>query len=82
MPSVWDFTASLAKQSCPTWVIDGDHDYFDPARRIFAAAMAEDDRVHVVSVVDAGHGSWVDDPKGIAKDLREALESGSHCGKD
>ena len=82
MPPMWDFTTSLAKQTCPTWVIDGDHDYVDPAGRFFASAMAGDDRVHVVSIPDAGHVSWVDDPAGVAKELREALESGSHCGKE
>jgi pimeloyl-ACP methyl ester carboxylesterase len=29
MPQDWDFTPSLAARTCPTWVIDGDHDYVD-----------------------------------------------------
>jgi hypothetical protein len=39
-------------------------------------------RMHVVSIPDAGHVSWVDDSNGVAKELRDAFESGSHCGKD
>lgn len=79
MPREWDFTEALRSRRCPTWVIDGDHDYVDPAGRSFQAATANIAGVRVVVLKNAGHISWIDAPNDFAKVFRHALESTTQC---
>jgi pimeloyl-ACP methyl ester carboxylesterase len=48
MPHEWDFTTAVASRTCPTWVIDGDHDYADPGGKSFSFAAQAIPGVHVV----------------------------------
>ena len=79
MPQEWDFTEALRARRCPTWVIDGDHDYADPAGRSFQAATADIAGVRVVVLKNAGHVSWVDAPDDFSKVFRNALENTTQC---
>jgi len=79
MPQEWDFTGMLRLRRCPTWVIDGDHDYADPAGRSFRAATANIASVRIVVLKNAGHISWIDAPDEFAKVLRNALETTTRC---
>lgn len=79
MPQEWDFTASIAARICPTWVIDGDHDYVDSSGKAFRAATADMPQVHVIVLKDAEHLSWIDSPKAFSAALSKALESGTAC---
>ena len=80
MPGEGDFTPAIAARTCPTWVLDGDHDYVtDPGGRLFKATTTQIPGVHVVALKDAGHLSWIDAPELFAAALETALSSTTHC---
>jgi proline iminopeptidase len=79
MASPWDFTEALAARRCPTWVIDGDHDFVDPAGRSFQAATTSMPGVRVVVLKDAGHLSWIDAPDNFFRVFQSALENTTQC---
>lgn len=79
MPQQWDFVPALAAHHCTTWVIDGDYDYVDGSARMFQEATASAPGLHFVVLKNAGHLSWIDDPKKFAKAFRSALASTTSC---
>jgi proline iminopeptidase len=79
MPEKWDFTPALRARRCTTWVIDGDHDYADPAGRNFRLATAGIAGVHLVVLPDAGHSSWIDAPERFSRSLQRAVQSTTRC---
>lgn len=81
MPQTWDFTPALAERKCPTWVIDGDHDYADPSGKSFQLATRMIPGVHIVVLKDAGHSSWIDAPVEFSAALGKALASTLECGE-
>lgn len=82
MPQDWDFTTAIAARTCPTWVIDGDHDYVDASGKSFHEATAALPRVHIVALKDAEHVSWIDNPEDFSKSLSEALHNATTCSQD
>lgn len=80
MPGKWDFTPSLSARTCPTWVIDGDHDYvIDPAGKLFHTATSVIPGVRIAILKDAGHNSWIDAPEDFHTALQTALQSTVSC---
>jgi len=79
MPQEWDFTPALAARHCATWVINGDHDYADPAAKFFQQVTSSVPGVRIVVLKDAGHSAWVDAPEDFAKAMSKALESTTQC---
>ena len=82
MPQDWDFSTSIAARVCPTWVIDGDHDYVDASGKAFGSAASATPRVHIVALKDAEHISWIDNPKAFHEALSEALRNTLACRPD
>jgi pimeloyl-ACP methyl ester carboxylesterase len=81
MPHEWNFTPALAKRTCSTWVIDGDHDYADPGGKSFSFATQAIPGVHVITLKDAGHLSWIDAGDTFTAALRSAVQSSVNCTK-
>lgn len=79
MPHEWDFTAAIAARHCSTRVINGDHDFADPAARSWREATTGIPNVQIVVLKGAGHVSWIDAPDEFAKSLGNALESTTQC---
>jgi pimeloyl-ACP methyl ester carboxylesterase len=82
-PRSWDLPAALGARAVPITVIQGDHDYVEPSATSWTALKASGSPlgrcVHVAVIRDAGHASWMDDPKAFAAALEQGLDRNG-CG--
>ncbi len=73
MPEHWDFTNALMAHPYPITVIVGDHDYADLNSGLNRRIMAALPNVEVLTIKDAGHCAWIDDPQLFRGFLDKAL---------
>lgn len=76
MPRKWDFTATV--QRLPVFVINGDHDYVDPAAERWLELQGELDEpgehlLEIEVLEEAGHSAWIDQPHAFRDALARAL---------
>ncbi len=71
----WNFIEDFKKQPYPVSVIIGDHDRFDMGNHIFRKWTAEVPRANFISIKNAGHLLWIDQPEILTKILRQALNN-------
>ncbi|GMN11592.1 alpha/beta hydrolase [Croceitalea sp. MTPC9] len=69
----WNFIEDFKEQSYPVSVIIGDHDRFDMGNHIFKKWTAEIPRANFVSIKNAGHLLWIDQPEILTTTLRKHL---------
>ncbi|MEO0526722.1 MAG: alpha/beta hydrolase [Bacteroidota bacterium] len=69
----WNFIEDFKEESYPVSVIIGDHDRFDMGNHIFRKWTAEIPRVNFVSIKNAGHLLWIDQPEILTTTLRKHL---------
>lgn len=74
MPMKWDFTAMFER--FPVIVLNGDHDYVDPAAEGWHAADPGGSLLRIEVLEEAGHAAWVDQPSAFRDALRRALTRG------
>lgn len=80
MPPNWDFTKSLARRHCPTWFINGDHDFIgDDAGKLAQLSTSHIPNAHHFEVENAGHYVWIDAPRKLHHALRLALAKSADC---
>lgn len=81
LPSGYDMLSVLRAHPVAVSIIQGDHDYVDPAASSWVKEAKGLANVHVYVIKSAGHYSWVDDPTSFDDDLRSALTSASVVGR-
>ena len=72
LPTRWDIEPTLRQHPIPITVIQGDSDFFDPAASTWLSLKDSGD-VQLKIIRDAGHYSWIDDPKAFQEGLRAGL---------
>ncbi|WP_266160311.1 alpha/beta fold hydrolase [Dyella silvatica] len=72
LPSDFDVRPTLKAHPVPITVIQGDHDYIDPAGQSWLSDVKAG-LAQVNVVPSASHYSWIDDPSGFAIALRKGL---------
>lgn len=77
LPSSYNILPTLKAHPVPVSIIQGDHDYVDPAASLWAANTRGMSNVHIYVIKDASHYSWIDDPTGFTQDLQSALGASS-----
>lgn len=73
MPKNWDFRDIFAKHPFPITIINGDVDYCDPAGQTNRYLLAHATNVEVITIKNAGHCAWIDDPDAFRNSLTKAL---------
>jgi len=73
MPRSWDFREAFARHPFPIVIINGDVDYCDPAGKTNRSLLANIKNVEVITIKNAGHCSWIDNPDSFQKALRRSL---------
>jgi proline iminopeptidase len=73
LPPAYDTFATLRAHPIPVTVVQGDHDYLDPAAASWRAASPRPDTLEVEVLAGAGHYSWIDDPPGFARAVGRGL---------
>ncbi|WP_337873455.1 alpha/beta fold hydrolase, partial [Ignavibacterium sp.] len=73
MPRSWDFTDVFARHPFPITIINGDVDYCDPAGNTNRSLLANTTNVEVITIKNAAHCSWLDDPEGFQRALTQSL---------
>jgi Predicted hydrolases or acyltransferases (alpha/beta hydrolase superfamily) len=68
----YDYRETLNNKA-KTTIINGDHDFFDFNGEMFGALLTSYDSVKLKIISNAGHYSWIDQPKLFRKYLRDAL---------
>lgn len=69
----WDFIATFKTQSYPVSVIAGDHDFLDMGNRITKKWISEVPRAEFISIKDAGHLPWIDQPRRLRDVIGKSL---------
>lgn len=70
----WDYIEEFKKHSYPISMIIGDHDRFDFGNPITEKWSKEVPRTTFVSLQNAGHMIWIDQPEELTKILRQQLQ--------
>jgi proline iminopeptidase len=78
LPATYDTLATLRAHPVPVTVVQGDHDYLDPAAASWRAASPRPDALEVEVLAGAGHYSWIDEPDGFARALGRGLRRASN----
>jgi proline-specific peptidase len=73
MEETYDIRPTLTKIPIPIYVIQGDHDYVDPAGKRWSQLVQQHPSVHLSIVNNAGHYSWIDEPQLFQKYLVAGL---------
>jgi proline iminopeptidase len=73
LPDTYDVRPVLEKYPVPVTIIQGDHDYMDPAATHWAELAGQYLTVHVNIIKDASHYSWIDDPDAFRHFFQQAL---------
>jgi proline-specific peptidase len=73
IPKSWDFREAFARHPFPIVIINGDVDFCDPAGKTNRSLLSNIKNVEVITIKNAGHCAWIDDPDSFQKALREAL---------
>ena len=73
MPSSWDFREAFARHPFPITIINGDVDYCDPDGKTNRSLLANIKNVEVITIKNAGHCSWIDNPDSFQKSLSQSL---------
>ncbi len=69
----WDFFEDFSRHSYPITIIIGDHDRFDMGNHITRKWSSEVPRIEFISMENAGHLLWIDQPNGIIELLGEQM---------
>lgn len=73
MPRSWDFRDTFTRHPFPITFINGDVDYCDPAGKTNRSLLANATNVEVITIKNAGHCAWIDDPDTFRKSLTQSL---------
>lgn len=73
LPQKWNFTNVLASQPYPISIILGDHDLVDMDGKMNKFFFTDIPDVEVMIIKNAGHNSWIDNPKEFRRLLHTAL---------
>ena len=68
----YDFTPLIDRHPYPITVINGDHDYVEFGNSFYKRYSTEAKNLELISIKDAGHDAWIDDPDRF----RDALDAG------
>ncbi len=71
----YDVRPVLGDYPIPIMIIQGDHDYLDPAAEQWQQLRREHPTVQVNVMTDAGHSPWIDDPSAFDQALGQALSA-------
>lgn len=74
IPAKYDIRPLLEKYATPITVIQGDHDYIDPAASTWATVCSKFNFVKVVTIKNASHNSWLDDQSNFDRAMRHAID--------
>ncbi len=64
---------ALAKSSIPIFLINGEHDFVDPAGHVWPVVSEQVKHMKYFKINNAGHNTWLDQPKEFNKVLKAAL---------
>ncbi len=64
---------ALAKSSIPIFMINGEHDFVDPAGHVWPVVSEQVKQMKYFKIKNAGHNTWLDQPKEFNKVLKAAL---------
>lgn len=73
MPKHWDFTPDLQRHPYHCTVLQGDHDFLDMGGQGWRPVAASLPNVSLSVIKDAGHASWIDQPREVHRLLAAAL---------
>lgn len=73
--SGWNILPTLKTHPVPITVIQGDHDYVDPAARHWAALAGNNAATQVHVIQGGAHRAWIDQPKAFAAALADGLDA-------
>jgi len=74
MSDIYDIRPSLEEFPISIYVIQGDHDFVDPAGYRWAEVVKQYPRVRLSVIRNAAHYSWIDDPNMFQKCFAAGLE--------
>ena len=78
MPNNWNFVDDLANHKYPVTIILGDHDIVDSNGKLYNTYFDGINNVEIKLIKNAGHNSWIDQPKVFKEIIRKALEKYIH----
>jgi proline iminopeptidase len=74
MEDIYDIRPALSKFPVPISVIQGDHDYVDPAAKHWVELKKQYPFIHIAIIKNASHYSWIDNPDQFEKQFQMALK--------
>jgi proline iminopeptidase len=70
----WDYFREFKRQAYPVSIIVGDHDFLDFGNHLIKKWISEVPRIKLTIIENAGHLIWIDQPKGLRKELHQHLK--------
>lgn len=74
LPASYDISTTLTANPVPVTILQGEHDYVDPAASTWKTLDKTHEGIHVEVIPAAIHNPWLDHPRHFAEGLRRGLD--------